>query len=454
MGDCQLLDNSYHLQSGIWTKIGFVLILGMNKTITFLLSLLTGSMLGQMQWTTCNIPNGGRYDDISFVNDSVGWVAGGNLHTIYHTVNGGANWTMQYNTGLYNRSIRFFDDSVGICGSFSSSTAQNGFILWKTTNAGTSWQNITPSLNASVKGICGLSIADDTTIYACGVWAKPAYIFKSSDRGNNWQYIDMSPYAQALIDMHFLNKDTGFAVGSAVADSLGGVVLYTTNGGANWQVKHQTNIYQDCLWKIQCLDKLRLYVSVEAQPSAGNTRILKSNDGGMNWSSVLVDPFYYDNQVVGFMDTLTGWAGGMNKLFKTTDGGQTWNQVVLGSAYNRFVKMNDSLAYLSGVKIYKYSPSVIGVKENPKHDDIHELGVRPNPSGGVFRVSISINTQTTFCELKILNSEGKTVRVLNESHLDKGKYNYEVNMTSEKKGGYFLVMHTHEGLIYRKLAIQ
>lgn len=358
---------------------------------------------------------------------------------------------MQYNTGVYNRSIEFFDDTTGICGAFSSS---GGPILFKTTDAGTSWQNITPSLGATVTGICGLAIADSSTVYACGVWSKPAYLFKSTDRGGSWQYIDMSSYAQTLIDMEFLNKDTGFAVGSGTNDSLGGTILYTTNGGSTWSTLYNTNVYQDIIWKIQRLDKKHFYASVEAAPSAGNTRILMSNNGGMNWSSVIVDSNYYDMQAVGFMDTLKGWAGGQNRLYETVNGGTTWNQITLGSTYNRFFKIHDSLAFLTGVKIYKYAnPAAIGMAESSKHDDIHHLAVSPNPTSGKLNITIAINTPFTFCQLKILNVHGRMTRLLNNSNLNRGEYNFEASLTAESRGIYFLVLHTHEGLIYKKIVL-
>jgi photosystem II stability/assembly factor-like uncharacterized protein len=65
--------------------------------------------------------------------------------------------------------------------------------------------------------------------------------------------------------------------------------------------------------------------------SLGNSRILKTEDGGRTWSSILSLPYakaksiYFTNQDTGFVVghmTTHSWAGFIQK---TTDGGKTWN---------------------------------------------------------------------------------------------------------------------------------
>ncbi len=142
------------------------------------------------QWTTLNIPSAGRYDDVFFVNDSLGWAAGGNSGRIYKTTNGGTSWTMQYNTGDYLRSIEFVNPLVGFCGSLESS-------LFKTTDGGATWIDIASTISPVLAGVCGLSAPSENVIYGCGIWSEPAFVIKSVDGGTTWTSINLSQYASA-----------------------------------------------------------------------------------------------------------------------------------------------------------------------------------------------------------------------------------------------------------------
>src|SRR5205085_715112 len=151
-------------------------------------------------------------------------------------------------------------------------------------NGGLSWEDLTPLLDPrAIKGICGLSIASPTVIYGCGNWYQDsAYIVKSIDGGDSWQFIDMSTYATSLIDMYFISPDVGFATGKGVMPLQTAVILYTEDGGASWTYKFQNDIASEFCWKIQQLTPDTYFASIEdfgVTPS----KILSSSDGGMNW---------------------------------------------------------------------------------------------------------------------------------------------------------------------------
>ncbi|HRH37483.1 MAG TPA: YCF48-related protein, partial [Flavobacteriales bacterium] len=188
----------------------------------------------QSGWSVLNIPDAGRYDDISFINDSVGWAAGGASGWIRKTTDGGATWTLQFTSPYYSRSIEFVDANVGYCGSLSGQ-------LYRTANGGQNWTDISATMTPTPQAFCGLSTPDASTVYGCGVWSQPAFIYKSINAGSTWNYIDMSMYATRLVDIHFLSADTGFATGAANPASNGCVILRTTDGGSTWTTVHTTN---------------------------------------------------------------------------------------------------------------------------------------------------------------------------------------------------------------------
>ena len=46
----------------------------------------------------------------------------------------------------------------------------------------------------------------DNTIYGCGAFFTPAYIIKSTDAGESWDYYDLSDQALALVEILFVDE--------------------------------------------------------------------------------------------------------------------------------------------------------------------------------------------------------------------------------------------------------
>lgn len=406
------------------------------------------SSVAQTGWSVLNIPSTGRYDDVYFINDSVGWAAGGASGWIRKTVNGGQTWTLQFTAPQYLRSIEFMDANNGFAGSLNHS-------VYRTYDGGTNWTEIDLGITPVPAGICGLSAPNTSTIYGCGLWAGPAFIIKSSNGGSNWSYIDMSAYATRLVDIHFTSADTGFVTGTANPASNGGIILYTTDGGANWTPKCTTNTNTDIVWKIQRLDAQHWFASIYSEPVNDDTRMLRSTDGGMNWTMYTVADSYTYSETIGFMDTLHGWTGGEGALWETADGGDTWHEVALGYNYNRFFKVNDTTAYLSGQQIYKYhgDTSTGTMVPQERISPAHRLTVKPNPTDGHITIDLVLDNNT-IADLRIVSSAGATVQQLLQRRADKGTYSFATDVKAEAGGTYFVVLKSNEGMLYRKVVVE
>lgn len=175
------------------------------------------------QWTITSAPNNGvRKDDICFIGPDTGWVAGGADGIILRTYDGGETWQTVYTGPDHLRSIEFATKEVGFSGSVSGT-------FLRTLDGGDSWQDITDSITGA-SSICGLCAASPEVIYGCGVWFQPAYVIRSTDGGMNWDKTNLNSMASALIDVLFLNADTGFVSGKAQPPSLGGIILATVDG--------------------------------------------------------------------------------------------------------------------------------------------------------------------------------------------------------------------------------
>ena len=412
---------------------------------TLLLRALPGP--AQTGWSVLNIPDAGRYDDVFFINDTLGWAAGGPSGWIGRTTDGGATWTLPFTSTDHLRSIEFSDADNGFCGSLDGT-------FYRTTDGGDNWTDIAPGIMPNPPGICGLSAPNTSTIYGCGLWSGPAFIIKSVDGGDNWSTIDMSAYATRLVDIHFTSADTGFATGTAAPETNGGVILHTTNGGTTWTTVCTTNALTDIVWKIHGLDGQHWFASIYSDPVNDDTRTLRSNDGGMSWEQITVSGDYGYTEMVGFIDPLHGWVGGDTILWETFDGGDSWSPTSLGLSHNRFFKMNDSTAYLSGQFIYKYEDNApMSTPPIDPRSVAHTLNVSPNPADGRFMVEIILD-RTTIVELSVLASTGAMAKQLLHGRTPSGHYPFNVDLTASSAGTYLVVLKTNEGMQYRKVVVK
>jgi len=393
-------------------------------------------------------PTAGRFDDVFFINDTIGWAVSSD-GTIFKTIDKGENWILKLSEPTYFRSVEFFDENVGFAGTLFGN-------LYKSTDGGETWNDIADLLPEPFTGICGLSVADDSTIYACGIWSSPAYIFKSTDRGLTWSHIDMNTLAYSLVDIKFTDKNHGFATGQSANLSLGGIILYTSDGGVNWETKTTTGHPNDYVWKIQLLDGMHAFGAIADVTGTGTTRFLKSLDNGNSWEVKLIDEVYTYIEMIGFVNPDTGWTGSYD-ILETFDGGESWHPSPWGYNINRFYQVNDNLSFASGSTIYVYSDTaaviadtLTGVQTFPTQHAI--LSITPNPVNDVINIQYRIDAPTT-ADLTIFNMQGQSQINLQHGILQEGVY-IVTQPLSLVPGQYILCLHSNEGLRWQKFVVQ
>ncbi|MCI0329620.1 MAG: dockerin type I domain-containing protein [candidate division Zixibacteria bacterium] len=314
------------------------------------------------QWRT--LPNApvstGRMDDVFFINPSLGWVLSNNYNSdstaflgdIWKTMDGGATWALQITLNQYLRSVGFADSLTGWVGTVFDPDS----LLYHTTDGGTTWALVQNIPEPRPLGICGISVVNDSVMYASGRYSGPARVIKTTDRGANWTSFDLYPLADNLVDCRFFSPDSGFVVGSIGADYHTGYgrVLFTSDGGSTWATRYAGTRSEELCWKIQFLNRTTGYVSIE-NFSLGPTYYLKTTDGGGTWSDELFLNTPYEVQGIGFATDSLGWMGGWGgDTFETTDAGASWHLAGFGYIVNRFRFLSDKLAYAVGETVYKY----------------------------------------------------------------------------------------------------
>ena len=414
-----------------------------NYYLLFVLFSITLS--AQLKWqpltSIISNNNGQRFDDVFFINENMGWSVNGFYASVYKTIDGGATWTLQLSEqseflpgNYYFRNIEFLNKDIGFVGTL------NGVFL-KTIDGGTTW-TVVANFTTNPAAICGLDAVGTSTIYGCGAYFSPAYIIKSVDSGETWQYIDMSTYAVALVEVLFINEMEGFVSGQS---ETGGVVLKTIDGGETWKEIFNSNIPGEYVWKLQILasNSNVIFGSIETvAPNSG--KLIKSEDAGQTWIS---KDFPDANvQAVGFLTETHGWMGGHNTgFYETFDAGTTWTNTEIGSNLNRIFFINDNLAYASGTTIYKLSDSNLATGNFVEVDRIPlKAIVNPNPITDKLNIAIEFK-ESDHLRLELYDNLGHRIKELQKDDISstaKKTYTFDFPYAS---GIYFVNLHTNTG---------
>ncbi|KAB1155097.1 YCF48-related protein [Flavobacterium luteum] len=421
----------------------------MKKTL-YLFLFCTISISAQLQWRplTSIVSNGNnqRFDDVFFLNKDLGWALNGSNAGVYKTTDGGDTWKIQLSEltpalpgNYYFRNIEFLNENIGFLGTL------NG-VFFKTIDGGTNWTIIT-NFSTNPPAICGLDAVGLSTIYGCGAYFSPAYIIKSIDSGQTWQYIDMSTYANALVEILFQDENIGFASGK---NDKGGMILKTIDGGITWEEVYNTSIPGEYVWKLELLPTNSdiVFGAVESvAPLKG--KFVKSIDNGISWISKEMP--YTSIQAVGFITENHGWMGGYTEavtsmpFLETTDGGATWNEIGVGSNLNRIFIFSDQLAYASGTTIYKFSDTNLAT---PKFSESNRkpliASVQPNPIKDKLNLSINFD-KNDHIVIELYDESGRFIKMLQKEDVLKASAMTYTFDFPYPKGVYILNLHNDTG---------
>jgi len=254
----------------------------------------------------------------------------------------------------------------------------------------------------------------------------------------------MSAYANALVEIYFLDENTGFVSGN---NSNGGTILKTTDGGITWIEIFNSNIIGEYVWKLQILENSPnvFFGSIESvSPYLG--QLIKSTDYGTTWNS-------YDApetiiQAVGFISESHGWIGGHTTGFhETTDGGVTWANINIGSNLNRIFIISPNLAYASGTSIYKFTEDILNI-ENDIESERESLNIHfsNNPVKDNLKFTILFNKADNLL-IELYDNTGRYIKTLsrepiNSSNLEK---TYSFNVKNLASGIYIIYFHNNNG---------
>lgn len=253
---------------------------------------------------------------IYFRDRNNGWTWGNDK--FLHSTDGGLTWKAQSKPINENiNKIEFADGQTGWAFGI------NGTIL-KTTDGGTVWFTQSQKLNAVRFNTTFWVSPQEGWVSGLNKDATFNTTFQSTDGGSTWQDRTVN-ISEAGSSIFFIDKNTGWLATSS--DYTGSNIYKTTNNGSLWLHKftHTSRIK-----KIQ-------FINHSIGWACNNNDILKSADGGSEWTEQNALKETETTLSFFFIDSTTGWISGADyvsgKTFvrKTTDGGVNWTEYKLYS---------------------------------------------------------------------------------------------------------------------------
>ncbi len=342
-----------------------------------------------------------RFDDIDFADRTHGWMVHRANGEIWHSADGGLSWKKQLDEpGTWFRSIAFANSEVGWAG-----TLTQGRTLWETRNGGTSWSNITDSIDGvDPAGICGMVAVSENVVFGVGAFFGAPVVVRTKNGGQTWDSKFVNDVTDTLVDVHFFDELTGIATGGTRnISSLDGdvTVIRTEDGGETWVRVYTgsrgSGIAGEWGWKITFPTPEVGYISVETITNDVGlpAKVLKTTDGGRTWIPLEVDGSVSRAglQGIGFVTADVGWASGRGVTSLTTDGGDSWQQLEhfstltgtgqLDGNINRFLMVDDTTAFAIGQRVYELDgldALITGVLAEETLPDAFDIGEGyPNP---------------------------------------------------------------------------
>ncbi len=295
---------------------------------------------GGETWSIKDIPGAaGSIKGVYFSDANNGQVlvsatAGGQ---IFRTNDGGNTWTLSLQATKDLYALSFYSPTNGVC------TGKDVSTLYYTKD-GINWVNAPApqlgGLNYTRSDIWGVCMASQNVVYGTG-WGsraaglQPTIHIKSTDGGATWVYQNLPEAQRTYVnfeDVYFINEEVGFSMGGS-GSYEGGVLLKTTDGGNNWSYV-PTN----------------LGFPINSMTGVGNKLWIAGDYGCIAYSSNFGETWTLQNKIpssylynISFAGNNTIFAGGFNGAYlRSTNGGNNW--------YGGFVVVNNKSPKISAVQ--------------------------------------------------------------------------------------------------------
>ena len=287
-----------------------------------------------------------KQDAIAFVDATTG-IYGNGTGRVYRTTDGGDHWSVAWtHPGTYVRALEFVDANTGVLGNVGPGyfpDVRDRTPLYVTRDGGRTFASAVYD-GPRVTGICAIDVLrldGRTVIRAGGRVGGPAGMIVSQDGGKTWHSQDMRGVTGMILDIKFVDADTGFIAGASEADEgrAHARILKTRDGGKTWRPVFESARGGDNNWKLAFPSATIGYgtiISYDAPKGDARGYVVKTEDGGEHWTPVKVtDDAGWIPYGIAFVDERHGFVGGAGGGYETRDGGRSWSKIAMGDSVNK-----------------------------------------------------------------------------------------------------------------------
>ena len=392
---------------------------------------------------------------------------------IFKSSNVGANWSRYLNAGLGDvKKMRFTSSTNGLM-------AGNSENIYKTTDGGATWGTVITGNPTSIYDI--IMIDQNTGYITVGGGAR-----KTTNGGLNWIAQGLVGSGIPFTSGSYINANTGWIVSStgllykttnggvynsttitpqqnfvyvSFQDASTGIavskspknVLRSTNGGTNWSVI-STFTAADSINSVHFGNSSTGWI-------AGNGVVYKTTNGGANWVSSTVLPNTNINGV-NFANANTGWCSGANGLAaRSTNGGSTWEIQSTSSVVNLNEPyfLNTTTGWITGANGVLLKTTTGGnvfvsqtSTEVPEKYSLHQN--YPNPFNPMTKIKFDMK-KVTDVNIKVYDTQGREVAELVNERLGIGSYEVTFNGANLSSGIYFYKLTTGDFVESKKMML-
>jgi photosystem II stability/assembly factor-like uncharacterized protein len=292
--------------------------------------------------------------------------------------------------------------------------------VWKTADAGITWQSVSEGIDDAAIGAIAISASDPNVIYAGSGHPEPRYdiqsgngMYKSVDGGQHWQHVGLTEtrhIGAILVDKKNPDVVLVGALGHWFGPNPERGVFRSTDGGKSWKqtlfVDEQSGVVDLAVdpaqpeqiyaasWTARNWPWLSYFTPIEGEGSA----IWHSGDAGQTWTR-LAGEGWPSGKLGRIGLAVTHLGNGSTRiyasidssdhagLYRSDDGGAHWQRVNDASAVSSWYESRLTVApndpdtlYTVGQSIHKSTDAgehFTIIKGAPGGDDYHHIWINP-----------------------------------------------------------------------------
>lgn len=378
-------------------------------------------------WTPQVSGTTSAFSTVKAVNKMIAW-AGGAAATIRRTTDGGITWTnANPNPGIVNGTV-YAIESFGADTAWCT-TSPGATFIYKTTNGGTNWTQV----HTQAGGFWNvIKFQNPNTGFIQGdpVGARWS-LWKTTDAGLTWDSAGM-----------FLPQNAAEAGWNNSAALIGNHIWFGTN---NTRVYHSTDF--GSTWTsgptTGSLNTYSLHFTSPTVGIGGGTATVKTTDGGVTYGAPVTVPG--SGNILGIEGKGDNfWCGRGAVIYRSTDGGATWALEHTAAGTVQAMDFYDDGGCLKGwavgatgsIAMIDGTISGIGnsnISETPASFKLNQN--YPNPFNPSTTISFEM-PKADVVELKVFDMLGREVASLVNGFRQAGTYRVDFNAIGLASGVY------------------